>query len=982
MTAEMINARNEISEWQAAGPTVRQRSDDLLDLQNRCWHEGRPSPIELFLENDRELSSNSEIVLDLIYNEVRLREASGETPDLEEYGRRFPALKEMLDVQFEVHRAMGPGQLLPEMSTTEDSLESQWAARPLPSTPGYDVLAELGRGAMGVVYKARHLRLNRLVALKMILAGDHAGPRERARFESEALAIARLHHPHIVQIYEVGEHEGRPFVCLELASGGNLAQRLQKDPVAPAAAAALIEMLARAVQYAHDQQIVHRDLKPGNILLVRSDARRGVLLGGTGTPAYFEPKIADFGLAKLLDDQQNSEGQASAPVTGRPVGTPPYMAPEQARRSLERICKAILQKTVASATFLRPSAAVLYELLTGRPPFLGSTVIDTLQQVVSREPLAPRRLQPAVPSDLEIVSLACLRKEPQRRYASALALAEDLRRYLDGMPIQQKPPALWEPALKWAKRRPAAASFTKAAAGHLGVGLGLAASLVLVWGSIYLSSHRAEWARTRTRERYRQFGENRDAAIFEGSLLTAQPDAQPDLQSIDAEAIAVSVKRALVLAGMDGLAESELARDPNLSRAERAELAKDYYELMLTLARAMGYSLPSTGVDLRRHKAEEGLRYLEQISKADRNSKAFHQTRSDLLRALGDVGGADEELHQAEGLQPSTASDFFFVGLNQFGAGESAKAISSFDRTLRLQPNHFEAQCFRARVSLDLGRTNEAIVGLTACIAQKPTSAWAYLLRGAALIDERSFDEALSDLAMAAKLDQGNLVQYMVTAHRGRLWLRRENLEKALAELTAAAKLRPNECQAHFQLARSYEGLKRYADADREMDEAMRLRPDLALIPRQHGWMRSERRQQEAALEDFRAAIKLALANGKDPELADDYMRCGGIKNTQGRFAEAVAEYDSALRIRPDDALAHHLRGESLLSLDRFEEAERAFDRSLEIKPGYGPALRARGQTRVQLADYSGARAGLFTGCGNRTRRQHPHASGLGLFLL
>ena len=149
--------------------------------------------------------------------------------------------------------------------------------------------------------------------------------------------------------------------------------------------------------------------------------------------------------------------------------------------------------------------------------------------------------------------------------------------------------------------------------------------------------------------------------------------------------------------------------------------------------------------------------------------------------------------------------------------------------------------------------------------------------------------------------------------------------------------------------------MKLFADADREMDQAMKLRPDLALIPRQRGLMRSERRQQEAALKDFRAAIKLASAGGKDPAMADDYVRCGGIRNSQGRFTEAVAEYDSALRIRPDHALAHHLRGESLLALERFEEAERAFDRSLEIEPGYGPALRARGQTRVQMADYSGA---------------------------
>ena len=406
---------------------------------------------------------------------------------------------------------------------------------------------------------------------------------------------------------------------------------------------------------------------------------------------------------------------------------------------------------------------------------------------------------------------------------------------------------------------------------------------------------------------------------------------------------------------MDALPESDLARDPNLSPPERAELKNDYYELMLTLARTAGYSISSMPLDIRRQKSEAGLHILEQISKADRDSKAFHQTRSDLLRALGDTAGANGELHLAEGLQPSTASDFFFVGLNQFRAGDLNNASFSFDRALRLQPNHFEAQCFRARVSLDLGRTKEARIALTACIAQKPGSAWAYLLRGLALIDERSFDEALNDFATAAQLDQGNAVQYTAAAYRGRLWLRQENFEKAVAEFRSASKLGSSESQAHLQLAKAYEGLRRFADADREMDEAMRLRPDLALIPRQHGRMRSERREQEAALDDFRAAIKLASASGKDPELADDYMRCGAIRHTQKRFAEAIAEFDSALRTRPDDARANHLRGESLLALERFEEAARALDRSLELQPGFGPALRARGQTRVQLADYVGA---------------------------
>ena len=284
----------------------------------------------------------------------------------------------------------------------------------------------------------------------------------------------------------------------------------------------------------------------------------------------------------------------------------------------------------------------------------------------------------------------------------------------------------------------------------------------------------------RTRDRYREFVESRDAALFEGSLLAAQADSEKDLQAIDADAIAASAKRALAQAGVAALPESDLARDPNLSPTERAGLNNDIYDLMLSLARTAGYSGPSMALDLRRQRADEGLHLLEQISKADRDTKAFHQIRSNLLKSLGDADGATEELRQAESLQPSTASDFFFVGLNQFRVGDLTTATSSFDRALRLQPNHFEAQCFRARVSLDLGQTNEALIGLTACIAQKPGSAWAYLFRGVALIEERSFDDALSDFATAAKLDQSNMVPYMVAAYRGRLRLRDRKTLKRL----------------------------------------------------------------------------------------------------------------------------------------------------------------------------------------------------------
>jgi formylglycine-generating enzyme required for sulfatase activity len=295
-----------------------------------------------------------------------------------------------------------------------------------PAIAGYEILGELGRGGMGVVYKARHLRLGRVVALKMILAGSHAGEQDLRRFLGEAEAVAGLQHAHVVQLFDFGQHQGLPFFTLEFVAGGSLADRLAGTPLAPAAAAGIVEQLARGVAYAHERGIVHRDLKPHNVLLAED-----------GTP-----KIADFGLAKRV--QLGSGLTASGAV----MGTPSYMAPEQARGDAKR---------VGPAADIYALGAILYECLTGRPPFQAATTMQTLWEVIRDEPVPVRALQPAVPRDLETVCHKCLQKEPHRRYAGALALAEDLRRFQAGEPVAARPVGRGERLLKWARRRPTAA---------------------------------------------------------------------------------------------------------------------------------------------------------------------------------------------------------------------------------------------------------------------------------------------------------------------------------------------------------------------------------------------------------------------------------------------------------------------------------------------------------------------------------------------
>ncbi|MBM3982600.1 MAG: hypothetical protein FJ304_20475 [Planctomycetes bacterium] len=314
---------------------------------------------------------------------------------------------------------------------------------------GYEVVELIDHGGMGVVYKANQIDLRRTVALKMI-AGLRVGPKQLMRFRLEAEAVARLQHPNVVQIYDVGEVDGHWYFSMEYVAGGTLAHRLANGPLPPATAAAWLELLARAVHYAHTRGIVHRDLKPANVLLgVESHQVEGHKAEGGGAPATdlttlrledVRPKITDFGLAKRLGADTDHT------ATGEVIGTPAYMAPEQA---LGRTAE------LGPACDVYALGAVLYEALTGRAPFRGNTVLETLRQVISDDPAEPRRVNPAVPRDLEAVCLKCLEKNPARRYATAEALADDLRRAQQGRPVTARPVSVLNRAGRWVRRHPA-----------------------------------------------------------------------------------------------------------------------------------------------------------------------------------------------------------------------------------------------------------------------------------------------------------------------------------------------------------------------------------------------------------------------------------------------------------------------------------------------------------------------------------------------
>jgi tRNA A-37 threonylcarbamoyl transferase component Bud32/tetratricopeptide (TPR) repeat protein len=394
--------------------------ENALDEQRRDWMSGKRILAAELLLRLSEVSSNPADAADLIYHEYLLRAELGESPDSEEYLRDFPRYADRLRFLRQAD------QLVAEAFGSSEPAEEAAA-----QLDDYELLEELGRGGMGVVFKARQKSLNRLVAVKMIRAGEASDEEERKRFENEAQAVARLQHPNIVQIYEVGETDGRQFLSLEFVEGRSLARHLDGTPLPARQAASMVETLARAIDYAHDKQVIHRDLKPSNVLVA-------------GTLDRCVLKVTDFGLAKRLDLRADTR-------TVGTLGTPSYMAPEQVEAQFG---------TPDRRTDVYGLGAILYELLTGRPPFRAESPLQTLKQVAEAEPARPRLLNPAVPRDLETVCLKCLQKDPAHRYGSAVALADDLARFVKGEPVRARPIGPGGRLVRWYRRNPLVARLT------------------------------------------------------------------------------------------------------------------------------------------------------------------------------------------------------------------------------------------------------------------------------------------------------------------------------------------------------------------------------------------------------------------------------------------------------------------------------------------------------------------------------------------
>jgi serine/threonine protein kinase/predicted Zn-dependent protease len=894
---------------------------------------------------------------------------------------------------------------------------------------------------MGVVYWVWQSGLNRPAALKMLLAGAHAGPDELARFQTEAEAVARLQHPHIVQVYEIGEHEGRPYLVLEYVDGGSLDRKLDGTPLPAALAARWMEALARAMHYAHQRGVIHRDLKPGNILLQRKseirnpksettskdqnpksetpgrpvsvlpDSGLGIVSDFGFRISDFIPKITDFGLAKLLVGGDTNQTQ-----TGSVLGTPSYMAPEQA---------AGRPKEVGPATDVHALGAILYTMLTGLPPFRGLTALETLEQVQLHEPVPPTRLQSKVPRDLETICLKCLQKEPRKRYASAQALADDLGRFLGGEPIQARPTPAWERAGKWARRRPTAAALAAvsslAVLALLSVSLWFNAKLQAALDQTQEEKRRTEEHRARLveqaqveYERVQALRDETQKLLLAGQAATARKDwlgARLHLSraraKLDGEGeladLAAHVDRVLTEAeaelnactnyhrfqelrdealfhgtlftGMDLPANLEATRtaawqalglfgltqdagtrltfpDCLLNEQDQAEVTVGCYELFLVLAEAVAHPLPGQLPAERRRCAEEALGLLERAKQLGLTTQAYHRRRVEYLTRLGDEAGAEAERRQAQQCQPTSASDHFLVGDQFYKADNLAAAREHFDRTLRSDPDHFWAQYFLAVCQLKLDRPREAVAHLTACLSRQPGFAWVYLLRGHAYGCLGDFQTAEADFQKASQLDAS---QYGLYVNRAATRIKQGKLAEARADLRQAIALKPEQYQAYVNLAEVYRQQRDYDRALRHLDKAIQLAPSAARSYGLRARVHLERQDLPTALSDLEQALRLEVPGSRSR--AEYLFEKGRILHRQQNYQEALAAYDAALESDPDQVTVHRWRADTLLALKRDAEALAAFDRYLSQEPGDSAAHRQRGFERAKLGDHAGALA-------------------------
>jgi tetratricopeptide (TPR) repeat protein len=790
---------------------------------------------------------------------------------------------------------------------------------PRPFLKGYEIIGELGRGGMGVVYKANQQGLNRLVAIKMVLGGNHAREEDLIRFKVEAEAVASIQHPNIVQIYEVGEKDGTPYFSLEFIEGGTLHQRIDGKPLPYDQAAEIAHQLALGMEHFHKRGVIHRDLKPANVLMT---------LQGS-------PKITDFGLAKRL------EGNSSQTRTGSLMGTPSYMAPEQASGDI---------RAIGPLSDLYSLGAVLYEMLTGRPPFQGATMLDTIDQVRSQEPVPPRRLQPKIPRDLETICLKCLQKEAPKRYPGATDLADDLRRYLEGEPIKARPIGRAELAWRWYRRNPRIA--------FLSTSMLIFGFILMIVAAVGVArsireARTIDDARLIVSDRLERARSAIDSGDFRSAIdLVGDPD--PFIERTPA---LIDVRDELRKLRVQVRTLAEFHRLLDLARHEwfrgsekRLVRAKNYFRQLLSLyddieahkgrgefglpplsewqlqlfkedvfdsflgAAQVEFDAETFGKDPEtgQEAARLGVRWLDRAEKLLPPTRALYVRRRFFKQILGDEKGAEVDRKLAESIELSSPVDLYWRGqADRFRAEEARRDDPSkveeftrlsnegFARYIHARPENFWGWFEWATSLYELKQWSSANVGFTRCIRLNPDLPWPYHNRAEGSAKNEDYKEAIDDETEAIKRDPAYL-----EAYQGRFF--------------------------------AYRALGKIPQAIADLDKIITLSPAKKELIFDRGVLQFQNKSYEKARADFDVAVK------DFPRNPLPYQNRAWVRFFLHDFEGAISDWMSVASLSPKDYQARHYIGVFHLGLRRHVEALRALDEALTINPKYSLSSLAR----------------------------------------
>jgi tetratricopeptide (TPR) repeat protein len=839
------------------------------------------------------------------------------------------------------------------------------ATAPLPQVPGYLLLGELGRGGMGIVYRARHRELDREVALKMLLLGPYARAETVARFQREARLIAALEHPHVVRIFDVGAVDGRPYFTMELLGGGHLGTHAGGARWPVRKVAEVLATLADAVAAVHRLGIVHRDLKPANVLLTADGS----------------PKIGDFGLARRLD------GAEGVTHSGERLGTPSYMAPEQAFGPAAE---------VGPAADVYSLGAILYELLCGRPPFEGDAALGTSRWVLALEPQAPRRVGGRIPADLSTICLQCLRADPRRRYPTAAALAADLRRFLDHEPIRARslswPARTW----RWTRRHPVRASLLGSAAAMGALSLSFALVLGLraaeleravrdelsAWASL---GSAGDWDGARTRlERARARLGDGGGADLRAQVQQAGEQLQlvTDLDAVRAERVALTqgsyddrhnrrvgdraYERLFAAAGLAMVGEpAEQAAARVRAAAVRPALvaALDDWALccsesdgegraawVLSVARLADLGADGRTTPYRDPAAWHDLEQLESVTRAAVEGDAGAQILVTLAERVGKLGGTPRPLLQrALARHPDDFWLLMALG-DETTHVDPVEAVRYYQAALALRPNSAVAHNNLGGALAKVGRLEEALEQFRSAVAEDPGFAHGLTNLGNSLGLLGDHEESVRVCRLAVDVDPLALTPHY---NLGAALARAGRWGEAVDSFAAAREIGPTDAATRSGLCWALLELGRLEESLSEGREAVRLDPQLASGHSNLAQTLFRAGDTQGAADHHRRAVELR------PDEAGVWINQAQFLQWTGRYAEAVTSAERAVQAAPELARARGTLGTALARVGRLPEALTELEWAAGAEPEDGKThnnlalvLHADGQLERAIAHY------------------------------